>query len=669
MENMQAVNSFVAAYLKKKGFKEAEQLLEDIQSKDSAPVDFHNDPELAKFIHRFSQWEDDVARYQDGYSKLRSWAYGSLDLYKHELLRVLYPVFIHSFMDMVAKGYLQEARTFFKAFREDHELMHSRDLQKLEGVLSQSHLEEMEFSRSLRQSKVNIKICQYSYDLLLQYLHKTQSIAMLGVINEHINFQVFSGQPSSISDDAEVVTLIGSCQDAANQLNQKEIHWGLLEDSLEERLEKAGGLLSDSEKTEEENKEGDVDETKKRSIEGGKQGASTKESKKEKALNATTKNARLEASTTSAAPRVKPKLPLPLMSTEVEQSILEDLRNCVQLSSVALPSVSFYTFLNTHNGLNCSSISHDGSLVAGGFSDSSLKVWDMAKLGQQGGSSNLQVENDSSSSEQVLGPNGGKRSYTLFEGHSAPVYSATFSPLGDFILSSSVDTTIRLWSTKLNANLVCYKGHNYPVWDVQFSPVGHYFASASHDRTARIWSMDRIQPLRIMAGHLSDVDCVQWHANCNYIATGSSDKTVRLWDVQSGECVRIFIGHRSMILSLAMSPDGRYMASGDEDGMIMTWDLSSGRCITPLMGHTSCVWTLGFSCEGSLLASGSADCTIKLWDVTTSTKVPRNEEKSGTNPNRLRSLKTLATKSTSVYSLQFSRRNLLFAAGVLSKNT
>lgn len=26
---------------------------------------------------------------------------------------------------------------------------------------------------------------------------------------------------------------------------------------------------------------------------------------------------------------------------------------------------------------------------------------------------------------------------------------------------------VRLWSTNLNANLVCYKGHNYPVWDVQ----------------------------------------------------------------------------------------------------------------------------------------------------------------------------------------------------------
>lgn len=121
---------------------------------------------------------------------------------------------------------------------------------------------------------------------------------------------------------------------------------------------------------------------------------------------------------------------------------------------------------------------------------SALQVWDMAKLGQQGGScklkrlfsfiptwcctvsveiwskyswiplsiclfisvwqrsmvsANLQVENGFSSSEQVLGPNGGKRSYTLFQGHSAPVYSTTFSPLGDFILSSSADTTSTLY--------------------------------------------------------------------------------------------------------------------------------------------------------------------------------------------------------------------------------
>ncbi|CDP05651.1 unnamed protein product [Coffea canephora] len=669
------IEKAVMTYLKKKGFKQTELAFQEEQQRQHPKTalnstNSHVDPEIACQILSFSsELENNPAQYHEGYGKLRSWAYSSLDLYKHELLRVLYPVFVHCFMDLIAKGHIQEARTLFNSFREDHEMMHARDLQKLEGVLSPSHLEEMEFAHSLRQSKFNIKICQYSYDLLLQYLHKKQSVVMLGLINEHINFQVSPGQPTSISDDAEVVTLMGSGQDAANLINQKEIHWGLLEDSLEERLEKAGALVPDSAKVDGEAREGEVEENKKRPYEGGKQGASLKKSKKDKVATATGKASRVETSTVSVAPRVKPELTLPSIPAEVEHSILEDLRNRVQLSSAALPSISFYTFINTHNGLNCASISQDGSLVAGGFSDSSLKVWDMAKLGQQTGYATSQIVEDSYPSDSLLGANSGRKSYTLFQGHSGPVYSATFSPFGDYILSSSSDSTIRLWSTNLNTNLVCYKGHNYPVWDVQFSPVGHYFASSSHDRTARIWSMDRMQPLRIMAGHLSDVDCLQWHVNCNYIATGSSDKTVRLWDVQSGECVRIFIGHRSMILSLAMSPDGRYMASGDEDGTVMMWELASGRCISPLVGHTSCVWTLAFSCEGSLLASGSADCTVKLWDVTASTKLLKTEDNKTGSINRLRSLKTLPTKSTPVYSLQFSRRNLLFAAGVLSKNT
>ncbi|CAA7408083.1 unnamed protein product [Spirodela intermedia] len=659
------IDKAVMAYLRKKGFKEAERVLQEEQNRVSS-VGSRSDPEIAKQILTFAESGDGPLRYHEGYSKLRTWSYSSLDLYKDELLRVLYPVFIHCFMDLVAKGYVQEARRFFNCFRDDHEMMHKRDLQKFEGILTPSHLEEMEFACALRQSKVNIKLCQYSYELLLQYLQKTQSLTMLGIINEHINFKVSPGHPSSISDDADAVSLIGSSQDIAKQVNQKEVHWGLLEDSIEERFEKHGGLLSDSEKVDGENKEADG-EDKKRPVEGNKQGASAKKMKKDKVVGAVGKNVRSETTTVSVAPRVKPELKLPVMPPDEEQSILEDLRNRVQISSLALPSVSFYTFINTHNGLNCSAVSHDGALVAGGFSDSSLKVWDMSKIGQQAGSINTQGENEPSLNGHVLGSDERKQPYTLFQGHAGPVYAASFSPRGDYILSSSSDATIRLWSNKLNANLVCYKGHNYPVWDVQFSPVGHYFASSSHDRTARIWSMDRIQPLRIMAGHLSDVDCVQWHPNCNYIATGSSDKTVRLWDVHSGECVRIFIGHRSMVLSLAMSPDGRYMASGDEDGSIMMWDLSTGRCITPLVGHTSCVWSLAFSCEGTLLASGSADCTVKLWDVTASTKISKTEESRSGSGSRLRSLKTLPTKSTPVYNLRFSRRNLLFATGALSK--
>ncbi|KAL5993714.1 hypothetical protein ACLOJK_040972 [Asimina triloba] len=431
------IEKAVLAYLKKKGFKQTELALQEEQQSKNSSVTLKTDPDVAKHILSFTESENVPARYHEGYSKLRSWAYSSLDLYKHELLRVLYP--------------------------------------------------EMEFAHSLRQSKVNIKICQNGDDPLMHEI------------------SVSPGQPSSISDDAEVVTLIGNSQDNAKQINQKEILWGvsqeslstsfllalwtsgqvlghhdcapcdlpikdsnlLLEDSLEDRLEKASALLSDSEKVEGENKDGDVEEGKRKIGEGGKQGNSTKKLKKDKNVSATGKSVRSENNTVSTAPRVKPELTLPVMSAEVENSILEDLRNRVQLSSQALPSISFYTFINTHNSLNCSSISQDGSLVVGGFSDSSLKVWDMSKIGWPTEATNVQGENGSVPSEQFLSSEDGKRSYTLFQGHAGPVYAATFSPLGDFILSSSSDSTIRLWSTKLNANLVCYKGHNYPVWDVQ----------------------------------------------------------------------------------------------------------------------------------------------------------------------------------------------------------
>ncbi|KAH7289839.1 hypothetical protein KP509_30G020600 [Ceratopteris richardii] len=604
MEEEQIKNA-VLAYLQKKGYRQAELAFqeEDLKSTSSS---FKTDTDIANQILRYSKLDNVPASYKEAYSKLRNWVHSSLDLYKHELLRILYPVFLHCFMDLVAKGFQQEARSFFQNFKDDYETLHLRDLQKLEGVLSSDHLQEMELARSLRENKVTVKMCQFSFDLLLQYLHNTDSSLMLGVVNEHINLQVTPGQPTSWSDD-DMGPLLGKPQEGVSEVNTKEIKWGMLEDSLEDKAEKE--LAGEAEKAEAEGKEAEGDEARKKMGEAGK----AKKLKKDKVSGTAGKSLKTETtSTNSGVPRVKSELPMAIFSEESERRALDDLRNRARLSSSALPSVSFYTFLNTHNSLNCASISTDGAMVVGGFADSSLKVWDMTKSTEQ---------------------------------HSS------FS-------------SVRLWNIPLTANLVCYKGHNYPVWDVQFSPVGHYFASASHDRTARVWSMDRAQPLRIMVGHFSDVDCVQWHVNCNYIATGSSDKTVRLWDVATGECMRLFTGHRGMVTCLSMSPDGRYMASGDEDGAIMLWDLGSGQSISPLMGHTGSVWTLDFSCEGSLLASGSADNSVRIWDVIGSLKPPRIEEKNAIR--RLRLLKTLPTKATPVYSLRFSKRNLLFAAGAFN---
>ena len=105
-------------------------------------------------------------------------------------------------------------------------------------------------------------------------------------------------------------------------------------------------------------------------------------------------------------------------------------------------------------------------------------------------------------------------------GHSGPVYSVSFDPVGGsavppkYLLSCSADTTTRLWSMDTMTNVVAYRGHQNPVWDVQWSPMGIYFATSSRDKTARLWSTDRTSALRVYAGHLSDVD-VRFHSSCH----------------------------------------------------------------------------------------------------------------------------------------------------------
>ena len=212
-------------------------------------------------------------------------------------------------------------------------------------------------------------------------------------------------------------------------------------------------------------------------------------------------------------------------------------------------------------------------------------------------------------------------------GHSGPVYGVSFSPAvtqpegegpstgARYLLSCSLDKTVRLWSLETWTCLVVYKGHDSPVWDVRWGSFGHYFATASQDRTARLWSTDHISPLRIFAGHDNDVDCVTFHPNGAYIFTCSCDKTVRMWDVTRGNAVRLFTGHTSSITAMACAPQGHVLASGDDQGSIFLWDLASGRRIKRMRGHgKGGIWSLSWSVESNVLVSGGADCTVRVWD-------------------------------------------------------
>lgn len=91
-------------------------------------------------------------------------------------------------------------------------------------------------------------------------------------------------------------------------------------------------------------------------------------------------------------------------------------------------------------------------------------------------------------------------------GHSDSVFSVSISLDKKYVVSSSFDQDIRLWSIHSKATLAVYKGHFSPVYSVKFSPLGLYFASGGGDNLAYLWSANSIGPLRAFSGHLTDVE-------------------------------------------------------------------------------------------------------------------------------------------------------------------
>lgn len=267
------------------------------------------------------------------------------------------------------------------------------------------------------------------------------------------------------------------------------------------------------------------------------------------------------------------------------------------------------------NSINCIDFSEDSLLVAAGMSESYIRVWSL-----DGKALPSSVPTGASN----LPPAPSRR----LIGHSGPVYAVSFSPSivstnslapstnSKYLLSSSADNCVRLWSLEAWACLVVYKNHDRPVWDVTWGPFGLYFLTGSLDRTARLWRTDHIEDLRIFVGHDKDVDTVCFHPNSAYVFTGSSDKTVRMWAVASGNAVRMFTGHTGNVTALACSPSGKLLASADDAGTIILWDLGPGKLKKRMRGHgKGGIWSLSWSVESTVLVSGGADGTVRVWDV------------------------------------------------------
>ncbi|XP_019215158.1 transcription initiation factor TFIID subunit 5 isoform X1 [Oreochromis niloticus] len=603
-------------------------------------------PDVSVVLSAYSQ-QGDPTLYKVYYRDLKKFIETVLDCHRAELSQVFYPLFVHMYLELVYNNHESEAKAFFEKFSGDQECYYEEDLRILSGLTKKEHMRGNETLLDFRTSKFVLRISRDSYQLLKRHLQERQNNQIWNIIQEHLYIDIFDGMPRSKSQiDAMSGSLAG---EAKREANKTKVYYGLLK---EPEIE----LPLDDEDEEAENEEGKPKKKKPK-----KDSVGSKSKKQDP--NAPSQN----------------RIPLPELkdSDKLDKIMyMKEATKRIRLGPDNLPSVCFYTFLNAYQGLTAVDLTDDSSLIAGGFADSTVRVWSVTpkKLRKVKSAADLNLIDKESDDvlERIMDEKTASESKIMY-GHSGPVYGISFSPDRNYLLSSSEDGTVRLWSLLTFTCLVAYKGHNYPVWDTQFSPYGYYFVSGGHDRVARLWATDHYQPLRIFSGHLADITCTRFHPNSNYVATGSSDRTIRLWDVLSGNCVRIFTGHKGPIHSLAFSPNGKFLASGATDGRVLLWDIGHGLMVGELKGHTDTIYSLRFSRDGEILASGSMDNTVRLWDAMKAfDDLETDDFTAATGHIHLQDnsqellLGTYTTKSTPVIHLHFTRRNLLLAAGAFN---
>lgn len=145
------------------------------------------------------------------------------------------------------------------------------------------------------------------------------------------------------------------------------------------------------------------------------------------------------------------RIPIPELRDSEKLDKVVALRESLKrrkLGPESLPSICFFTLLNAnHQTMSaiCAEISEDSSLLAAGFSDSSVRVWALNPNNKlKGMKSAAELELIDKEADDVLYrmmDDKNTADLKVLRGHHGPVYAVSFSPDRNLLLSASEDAT------------------------------------------------------------------------------------------------------------------------------------------------------------------------------------------------------------------------------------
>ncbi|KAF1662621.1 Coronin-7, partial [Aptenodytes patagonicus] len=159
------------------------------------------------------------------------------------------------------------------------------------------------------------------------------------------------------------------------------------------------------------------------------------------------------------------RVALPLLSAGGQIAILE-LSKPGRLPDAAMPTIQ--------NGVAVADLSwdpFDPRRLAVAGEDAKIRLWRIPEGGLR---------------ETLREPE------AVLRGHTEKIYSIRFHPVAsDLLVSSSYDTTVRIWELSAGREVSCLQGHTDQIFSLAWSPDGKQLATVSKDSRLRLYEPRR----------------------------------------------------------------------------------------------------------------------------------------------------------------------------------
>jgi len=200
---------------------------------------------------------------------------------------------------------------------------------------------------------------------------------------------------------------------------------------------------------------------------------------------------------------------------------------------------------------------------------------------------------------------------------------------GRILVAGGDSGAVQAFDINSRAILKTWKEHKQPVWVTNWHPSElTTLMSTSDDTTVRLWDLPSDTSTTTFLGHQDYVRSGSFMSGQaeRLIVSGSYDQTVRLWDPRVGGKAVMVFKHSAAVEAVLPLPSGTTVLAAS-DNQVAVLDLIAAKPVQLLRNHQKTVTSLALAGNGTRLLSGGLDGHVKVfetsaWNVVAGFKYP-----------------------------------------------